>query len=210
MREYTLDLDKYLFQKGYGTIWEWEQRFGWAEGNFDYGYACCKAYMADIVVRDPEALKKPYVVWRVNKTPYDPARTEEYIRTWEAALGVGEPTEILTTQLKHVILVQPSQPWLYGPPGVHFHTLLVRTAVDWPGNTNPLEHIYVTNSGMMSGYSDATYAARGRHNITRCLEARTLPFKTYTWDTYRNGTPREHSMGTHSDGIVDLKGDPLE
>lgn len=216
MREYDGKVNLGEFS-GYGSN-KMTQYFAWL--GYPGSLGTCKAYLADNAVSNRDLLKGPYIMYRPCKEPYDPARTEQYLQCWEQALGVEKPTEVLTTEKNYVILVKPSEPWLYGPPGLHLHTLLARTALDWPGDTNPLEHIYVTKTGMGMGYKDADYAARGRANIQACLDARTLPFKKFVWDLYVDSCKYVNglyvsmlpkgSMGSHSDGVVDLKGDPLE
>jgi hypothetical protein len=169
----------------------------------------CKAYMADQVAQNDDLLKDMYLVWRTDRDAYNAERIQEYINCWDLALGVeAEQTEILTTEFRYAILVKPGSPWLYGPPGLHLHTFLIRTAMDWDGTSDPLQHVYKTTTGLMSGYSDASYAVKAKETLTTCIEHRMLPFQKYTWSRYRSGGNR--CGYSHSDGFVDLHGDPLE
>lgn len=199
VREMKTGLEKTVFMRPFGN--SDHQLFGWPARRI---FTVCKAYLIDDVARDNKYLEGPYLVWRSDYKAYDAERTQEYIRSWEVALGVVEPTEILTTEFKYAILVQPSKPWLYGPPGLHLHTFLIRTAIDWDGERNPLEHVYHTRAGLSPEYSDAVYAERARKTLTTCIEHRTLPFKKYRWSLYPRFRP------SHFDGFVDMEGDPLE
>ncbi len=162
----------------------------------------CKAYLIDELANHEDYRQDPtYAV--VSKNPHQINRLRRYIRVWERALGVKKFTNILTTQYDYVILVKPSADWMYGPPGLHLHTFLIRTGYDWDGVSDPLQHIYTTKTGI-----DATYATSAKDKIEKCIAAKTLPFRSYTWNRYHGGGDR--TGRSHGDGFVELQGDPTE